>query len=62
MYHAGKFYYHAWNQLFLGRWITADALFGQLPADVTHIRFATGTHKQLDLMALIGRVGLEIVD
>ena len=62
VYLKGRFYYHAWNQLYLGRWITADALFGQLPADVTHIRFASGTHKQLDLMGLFGRVKLEIVD
>jgi transglutaminase-like putative cysteine protease len=62
VYLDGRFYYHAWNQLFVGRWVTADALYGQLPADVTHIRFSVGTRDQLDLMGLIGKVELEIVE
>jgi hypothetical protein len=37
VYLNGRFYYHAWNLLHVGSWITADAVFGQLPADVTHI-------------------------
>jgi hypothetical protein len=61
VYLNGRFYYHAWNLLYLGRWITADALFGQLPADVTHIRFTTGAQQQLDLMGIIGRVKLKAI-
>jgi transglutaminase-like putative cysteine protease len=63
VYLKGRFYYHAWNLLYLGRWITADALFGQMPADVTHIRFSSGTQKQqLDLMNIIGKVELKIIE
>ncbi len=61
VYLNGRFYYHAWNLLYLGRWITADAVFNQLPADVTHIRFSSGARKQLDLMGVIGRVKLEVM-
>jgi len=57
----GRFYYHAWNLLYLGRWITADSAFDQLPADVTHIRFTTGSLKQLDLMSIIGKVKLKVI-
>ncbi|MDX2509110.1 MAG: transglutaminase-like domain-containing protein [Desulfobacterales bacterium] len=57
----GRFYYHAWNLLYLGRWITADSVFGQIPADVTHIRFTTGSLKQLDLMSIIGKVKLKVI-
>ena len=57
----GRFYYHAWNLLYLGRWITADSAFNQLPADVTHIRFTTGSLKQLDLMSIIGKVKLKVI-
>jgi hypothetical protein len=57
----GRFYYHAWNTFYLGRWVTADAVFGQIPADVTHIRFASGAQKQIDLMGLIGNLELTIV-
>jgi len=63
VYLKGRFYYHAWNLLYLGRWITADSLFGQMPADVTHIRFSGGTQKQqLDLMSIIGKVELKIIE
>lgn len=57
VYLNGAFYYHAWNRVFLGRWITMDSVFGQMPADVTHIRVARGTGKsQLNLAGLIGRL------
>lgn len=63
VYLNGRFYYHAWNLLYVGRWITADALFGQVPADVTHIRFASGDQKQqVDLIGIIGKVELKIID
>ena len=61
VYQKGRFYYHAWNVLYLGTWITADSVTGQFPADVTHIRFVRGTESQIDLMGLIGRVKLEIL-
>jgi hypothetical protein len=61
VYLRGRFYYHAWNLVYAGRWITADSLFGQFPADVTHIRFSTGDQQQqLDLMGIIGKVKLEV--
>ncbi len=63
VYLQGKFYYHAWNLLFIGRWVTADALFGQLPADATHIRLVTGSvQQQADLMGVIGNITIEILD
>ncbi|MFH0725246.1 MAG: transglutaminase-like domain-containing protein [Pseudomonadota bacterium] len=63
VYLNGRFYYHAWNVLFLGRWITADALMNQMPADVTHLRLVRGDpSKQVDLMGTIGRISLNILD
>ncbi len=62
VYLKGRFYYHAWNLLYLGRWLTADALFGQIPADVTHIRFSSGDQRQqLDLMHIMGKIRLTVV-
>jgi len=61
VYQKGRFYYHAWNVLYLGEWITADAVMDQLPADVTHIRFVRGTERQIDLVQMIGKVRLEIL-
>jgi hypothetical protein len=66
VYLRGRFFYHAWNTLYLrerGGWVTADAVLGQLPADVTHIRFVRGdADRQLDLVGLIGRLKLDILE
>jgi hypothetical protein len=62
VYQKGRFYYHAWNVLYLERWITADAVMGQFPADVTHIRFVRGTERQVDLIRIIGNLQLEILE
>ena len=61
VYQEGRFYYHAWNILYVGSWMTADAVMNQLPADVTHIRLVRGMERQVDLMGAIGRVKLEIL-
>jgi transglutaminase-like putative cysteine protease len=61
-YLKGRFYYHAWNLVYLGRWITVDAVFNQIPADVSHIRFVTGSpSRQLDLMGIIGNIKLRVL-
>ena len=62
VYLNGRFYYHAWNLLYIGRWVTADAVYNQLPADVTHIRFTSGSRQQSDLMGVLGRVQIDVVD
>jgi hypothetical protein len=63
VYLNGRFYFHAWNRIFLGRWITVDSVFGQIPADVTHIRFAIGMRDlQENLMRVIDRVKLEVIE
>ena len=62
VYLKGSFYYHAWNLVYLGRWITVDAVFNQIPADVSHIRLATGSpNQQLDLMGAIGKLQLKVI-
>lgn len=66
VYLRGRFYYHAWNVLFVkewGGWVTADATLGQLPADPTHIRLVRGAlDRQLDLLGLIGRLNITILE
>jgi len=63
VYQHGRFYYHAWNIIYLGRWITTDAVFNQFPADVTHIRLVRGEgSEQLDLMGVIGKIKLEALE
>lgn len=53
----GGFYYHAWNELWLGRWISADAAFGQMPADATHVKLLEGGPEQhLELAGIVGNL------
>ncbi|HRS89617.1 MAG TPA: transglutaminase-like domain-containing protein [Smithellaceae bacterium] len=62
VYQNGRFYYHAWNSAYAGKWITADAVFNQIPADVTHLRLARGEGSaQLDLLGAIGKIKLEVI-
>ncbi len=62
VYLRGRFYYHAWNSIYVGDWITSDSLFGQLPADVTHIRLTTGAQNiQFDLMGVIGNIKIKLL-
>jgi transglutaminase-like putative cysteine protease len=61
-YVAGKFYYHAWPEVFLGDWVAVDPTFGQFPADAAHLRFVIGGFsKQAELLRLIGRLRIDVV-
>ena len=63
VYLKGRFYYHAWNRVHVGRWVTVDALFNQIPADVTHIRLiADALQKPLDLVSVLGKIRIVILD
>jgi hypothetical protein len=63
VYLDGRFYYHAWNLLYMGQWVTADSVFGQIPADATHIRFVSGSPSdQMDLMPVVDKVGIMILE
>lgn len=63
IYMEGKFYYHAWAQVYLGTWVAVDPLLNQVPADATHIRLVEGDlDKQLDIVRIIGRLKVEILE
>jgi hypothetical protein len=62
VYLHGRFYYHAWNIAYVGKWVTVDAVFNQIPADVTHIRLVRGEgSEQLNLLAFMGKIKLEVI-
>jgi len=63
VYVRGRFYYHAWNELYLNDWLPVDATLNQFPADVTHVRFIEGEmEEQLKVLNLIGRLKIEVAD
>lgn len=62
VYLENGFYYHAWPEVWLGRWMAIDPTFGQFPADATHIRFTAGNlERQADIMRLVGKLKVEVV-
>jgi transglutaminase-like putative cysteine protease len=62
VYLRGRFYYHAWPEVWLGEWVAVDPTFGQYPADAAHLRFVVGgLARQVELIRLIGRLELQVV-
>lgn len=63
VYVAGRFYYHAWPEVYLNGWVAVDPTFGQFPADAAHLRFTVGgLARQVELLRLIGRIELEVLN
>lgn len=53
----GRFYYHAWPEVYVGEWITLDPVFNQIPADATHICLIRGgLEKQVEIVRIIGKL------
>jgi len=59
----GRFFYHAWTEMYVGEWITMDATLNQMPADVTHIKLLHGgLDRQVEIIGLIGKLRLKVID
>jgi hypothetical protein len=55
-YTGGQFYYHAWPEVWVGRWLAVDPTFGQFPADPLHLRLMTGgLESQYEVLGILGR-------
>ncbi len=62
-YVRGKFYYHAWPEVWLDDWVPVDPTFGQFPADAAHLRFVVGgLGRQTELLRLIGNLQITVLD
>jgi len=62
VYLRGAFYYHAWSEVWLGRWVALDSVLNQFPADVTHVKFLEGDiDRQIDILQLIGNLKIEVL-
>lgn len=63
VYLDGAFYYHAWNSFWIGeRWVPADATFGQLPADPTHIQLHEGElDEQAKVLSVVGNIEISVI-
>lgn len=62
LYHEKKFYYHAWSEVYLGKWISVDPLMNQIPADATHVRLIQGgLMEQAKILNVIGKLSVDIL-
>ncbi|KPA16754.1 Transglutaminase-like domain protein [Candidatus Magnetomorum sp. HK-1] len=63
VYLNGRFYYHAWNLVYLNKWVSLDTIMEQFPADVTHIRLVKGEpDAQMALLGMIGNIDIKILE
>ncbi len=62
VYLGNRFFYHAWPEVYVGRWVAVDPTLNQFPADATHIRFVTGElDKQMEMIKIINKLKIEII-
>jgi transglutaminase-like putative cysteine protease len=63
LYADGSFFYHAWNEVYLGRWVAVDATLDQVPADPTHVRLILGgPDRQVELLRVMGQLGIRVLE
>ncbi len=56
----GRYYYHAWAEVYLGDWVAVDPTLDQFPADAQHMRLvADGLARPTDLAPRVGRLTLD---
>jgi hypothetical protein len=63
VYTRGKFFYHAWTEAYVGKWVSMDATLNQMPVDATHIKLVEGNlERQVEIAGLIGKLKLKVLD
>ena len=62
VYARDRFFYHAWTEAYVGRWVSMDATLNQMPADPTHVKLIQGgLERQVDMIGLIGRLRVQVI-
>jgi hypothetical protein len=63
LYTDGRFFYHAWDEVYVGEWIAVDPLLNQVPADPSHVRLIMGElDRQVQLVRVLGRLRIKVID
>lgn len=58
----GRFYHHAWPEVWLRDWVAVDPTFGQFPAGAAQLRFASGAlARQPELQRLLANLRIEVL-
>lgn len=63
VYLDNSFYYHSWNKIYLGEWVSVDPTFNQFPADATHIKLQEGElEEQAKVLKVVGNIKIKILE
>ncbi len=63
LYTEGRFFYHAWDEVYVGEWVAVDPLLNQIPADPTHVRLIVGElDRQVQLVRVLGKLSIKVID
>jgi hypothetical protein len=62
VYLNGAFYYHAWDEVYLDKWIPVDPTFGEFPASALHFKLAEGDlGKQAEILGVVGSIKIKVL-
>jgi hypothetical protein len=58
------FLYHSWAESYVGKWIPVDPLFGEIPANATHLKLVEGDSEEamVKLSKFIGNIQAKVLD
>ena len=63
VYQNGRFFYHAWAEIYAGRWVGVDPTFGEAPINATHIPLVEGNlEEQIALINKLGKIKIWILE
>lgn len=64
VYREKSFFFHVWNECAIrsAHWVSLDAMWGQIPADVTHLAFVRGEkEQQIPFLRILGKISIRPV-
>ena len=57
------FGYHAWAEVYVGRWVAMDPTWGENLVDATHLKFGAGGAESLGAVAgLFGSLKIKVIE
>ncbi len=61
VYLDSAFYYHAWNEVYLKKWVPVDATFGEFPANCLRLRLSEGElSQQAEVLSVVRRIKIRV--
>ncbi|MCL5284098.1 MAG: transglutaminase-like domain-containing protein [Armatimonadetes bacterium] len=62
VYAEGRFFYHAWDECWLGHWIPVDPTLGGAFVDATHVKFAEGGATNMyQIAGIVGHIRVNVL-